>query len=242
MPAPPSEPALDSILQSLERLHARLDRLESRMDRTLADTTGAVASVVDTVDGWVERAGPAEVDAMGRSAARLLQRVAEPGTLHALEALLGRVASLERLAAFADTAPETIAAAVDTLDDLALRVAERGAPIHERVETALALAEALLTPDALALARELGPRLPTLRRVLASGVLEPSTLATLEAAARALSETAAAGAAPVGALGALGALRDGDAQRALGFVLSFSRRLGAALPHPTTRLTASRES
>ncbi len=228
----------DPVLASLERLHARLDRMEARLDAVVHAAPGAIAAAVDTFDDLADRLPEGNLDARMRVGARVLEQATRPDTLRVLHQLLARMDRVEELVAVTDQLPGNLAMLVDTLDDIADRVVETGVPLHVRVTNLVALAEHMTSPGMVELVDTLDARLPALKRVLQSGLLDDASAEAAIATGRALAATAGAGAPPAGPLTLLGALGDADTQRALGFLLAFAKRLGANLP--ATSLTTSR--
>lgn len=233
------------MLASLARIEERLARLEAdqhalqtlaRDTRELASSAPKALAIVtdsfdDTVRGLQERG--VDVDARGRAALELVERLTAPDTLRALGDALALVENL----------PKLVATATDVFDGAAARAFESGIDIDERMKILLRCTERLTSPEALGALELMLARVDALKSVLESGVLDPAPVALVGKAGVAMAEVAAGGAPSVGMLGALGAMSNGDVQRSLGLLLEFARRFGRSLAsEPVGRLSSTGSS
>ncbi len=164
--------------------------------------------------------------------------------LERIERRLARLeSSVERVDSLARSAPALIATATDTFDRVAQRAAEAGIDVDERARTALTLLERLTAPEVAGPLTALLEHADTLRAAVdllqqaphllatamdaADGVA--SRLAVLSNLAKALPCDPSRTPKPVGPWRAYRALKEPDVQRALGFLLDVTRRLGACL-------------
>jgi hypothetical protein len=208
----------------LERLERRLDRIEGRLDQLAALAERAppiLATLVDTADDAVERAGAAGVDLDARLRAALLmaERLTAPDT----------VRTLDRALAALESTPALVAVVTDTFDGLVERAGDAGIDVHERIGLLVSAAERLTSPTALGVVREVLARADVVERLLESGVLAEAPIAVVAKAAYSLAKTCADHPAPIGPWAALRAMRDPGVQRTVGFALRFAKRFGEAI-------------
>jgi uncharacterized protein YjgD (DUF1641 family) len=142
-----------------------------------------------------------------------------------LDAIAEVVDALRPLVAFARQAPGFVAIAADSLDEIVQEAADEGIDVERGL---LNGASAALRFGA---SMDAG-KVEALDALLNSGVLDPAALRTIGELGRALTDTAAAPAPPAGAMAVLRALGDPDVQRALGFLVAFTKRFGARLSQP----------
>lgn len=227
----------DAVLASLERLHARLDALEARLapiDQLVAQAPGAVAMFTDTADQLAARVGEGDLHDRLGAAARVIDQLTRPETLSAVEQLLQRLDQLAPALALLDQAPGAVAMVTDSLDGLAAQVAETGIPLHERVHVLVGAAERLTSPAALEVLTVVTQRLPEIKALLESGVLDPEAVRVVSLAGRALVASRACGCGPLGPFAAARALSEPEIKEALGFAVAFARQFGIALLSPST--------
>lgn len=124
--------------------------------------------------------------------------------LDRIEAKLDRLqAALDRAAPLLDVLPDALATVGNTIDDLAAR--DGAARMDERLRRGAAVLARLTEPELLA------------------------TLELLTGAAAELPRAAAAPSEELGVIGLLRVLREDEVQRALSFLVHFTRRLGRLL-------------
>ncbi len=192
----------------MARIEARLERLE-RMLAPIAQVAEAaptaIAVLSDTIDQWDRGGG--EADERLRRLVGVVERLTRPEMLDRLELLVEQL----------EQAPGFVAMFGDIIDDLARKAEAQGVSLDELVANArLALLGAAKTA-------------PVIAHVFDSGMLNEGAVQTLGTMARAIEVARTEGVKPVGFLGALGAMRDPQVQRALGFLLSVGRTVGAEL-------------
>jgi uncharacterized protein YjgD (DUF1641 family) len=152
--------------------------------------------------------------------------VAPGAALQAIEertrAIMEVADSLRPLIAVARQAPALIAILMDSFDEAMRTASDRGIDVERGL---LNGAEAAVRFGAAMDA----DKVRELDALLKSGVLAPATLRIIGELGRALTETAAAPAAPAGVVQLLRALGQPDVQRALGFAVTFSENFGRRL-------------
>jgi uncharacterized protein YjgD (DUF1641 family) len=147
-----------------------------------------------------------------------------------------RIERLERLTQHTSALPNAAAIAVDSLDDAARRLQERGVDLEERVSALARLAEKLTAPHALEVAESLFEHLPSFDRLLSSGVLGAGPIDVIARAGQALGAAQRAVVRPIGAFGLWRALSDHHVQHALGFAIAFASAFGRGIePTPAVR-------
>lgn len=211
-------PAPSPILEALSRIEARLDRLEHAAHDGRRAVGGALAGLTDTLDHAAEaaRARGIDLDERVRLSLAVLERATQPATLQALE----------RVLAWAPTAPGMLAMLVDSLDGAIGRLAARGLD-PDRALGNLTQALELLTSDAvLELLRTTMERTPAIHALIASQMLDPDVIAVLARSGEALRTAATEPGEGVGAFGMLRALGSPDMRTATGFLLRFARAFG----------------
>lgn len=187
----------------LDRIEAKLDRLQTALDRAgpLLDTLpDLLATVGNTVDDLAARDGHAHMDERLRRGAAVLAKLSDPTLLAALERLLERGEALGKLVEQLEQLPGYVAMVGDTFDDLVAVGRTRG-----------------IDPEVM------------LRGLFESGVLETRSVELMAGAAAELPRAAEAPREQYGLLGLLRVLREDEVQRALSFLIHFTRRLGRLL-------------
>lgn len=209
------------LLQRIDERLARVERAVERAESAAASAPAVVATAADTLDSLAARAQARGIDLDERLAGvlRLVERLTDPRTMHALESLVD----------LAESAPGLVASAVDTADGFIDRARSSGIDVDERLRVLARVAERLTSPEALGAVESLLAKVDSLQAVLASGVLDPRALATVATAGDALAKAANAPAAPMGLWGAFRASGDPEVQRALGFFVRFAHAFGADL-------------
>ncbi|MBK6921228.1 MAG: DUF1641 domain-containing protein [Deltaproteobacteria bacterium] len=220
-PASPTSP----ILEALSRIEARLDRLEDAAQQSRRAIGGTLAGLTDTLDHAAEtaRARGIDLDERVRLSLAVLERATQPATLQALE----------RVLAWAPTAPGTLAMLVDSLDGAIGRLAARGVEPDRALGNLMAALELLTSDAVLELLRTTMERAPALHALVASRMLDPDVIAVLARSGEALRTAATEPGEGVGAFGMLRALGDPDMRSATGFLLRFARAFGRSQDRPT---------
>jgi hypothetical protein len=190
----------------LDRIEAKLDRLQAALDRAepllplLEAVPSLLATVGNTVDDIAEHDGNANMDQRVRRGASVLAKLSDPVTLTGIERLLEHRDALVRLADFVDHLPGYVAVVGDSFDDLVSQGRARG-----------------IDPEQM------------LRALFESGVLEARSVELLSGAVAQLPRAAEAPSEEFGLIGLLRVLREDEVQRALSFLIHFTRRLGRVL-------------
>ncbi len=214
-----------STLEVLERIEAKLDRLE-RAVGPLADAPAIAGTAIDALDDMV-RGEEAQIDARLHGAMALLERISRPQTLETLQRAVDMLESL----------PALVSTAVDAVDDVA---GSEGVDLHGRLEAAMSLLGRMTDPRTLGLLERILEQVtdPTPVR---TGVplldahatdMEQLTREGLQLAgqmAMFLRHAQSSGDRRLGVFGMLKALRDPNAQRAMGFAMSVLEGFGQAL-------------
>lgn len=224
-------PTTSPILEALARIEARLDRLEHAAQDGRRAVGGALAGLTDTLDhaAATARARGIDLDERVGLTLALLERATQPATLQALE----------RVLAWAPTAPGLFAMLVDSVDGAIGRLAARGLD-PDRAIGNLTQALELLTSDAvLELLRTTMERTPAIHALIASHMLDPDVIAVLARSGEALRTAATEPAEGVGALGMLRALGHPDMRTATGFLLRFARAFGRSHGNHGHAITAA---
>jgi uncharacterized protein YjgD (DUF1641 family) len=232
--------AVDSVDEAAHRLQERGVDLEARMSNALAtlerltsdqataqlsqalELAGQVPNLVSTVMDTLDRAASqlqergVDLDARAKGLVALLERVSDPKTVEALLQLL----------TLAQSAPDALAALTDSFDQRFGLLHERGIDLEERLRTLARIAERLTAPEALKVVETLIDHLPSLDRLLDSGLLGKGPIQIVSLAGQALTEAQQQPVHPLGAFGLLRALSDSGVQHSLGFAVAFARELG----------------
>lgn len=165
-----------------------------------------------------------------RSVAALLERLDR--RLAHLEAAVERIEAQER------ALPNVIATAMDTLDDVAERVREKGVDIDQRLFVLLDVAERLTSPEALQALSTVLDKLHLVQHLLDSAVVAETTVDVVGKAGHALSTARSEPPREVGLFGAARAMSDDDVKRAVGFLVRVAQLFGRSLEEaPAPRLT-----
>lgn len=221
-----------AILAALHDIQARLGAIERRLDRAeamAADAKAVVAVATDSLDGLVDRIGPAEVEARRAALLALVAEASRPEVLEALRTLAVVAPVLAQTAPMIQGASGALATTVDTLDGLAARAADAGIDLDARARTLLGAAERLTAPEAVRLLETAMSHTDTLQTLLDSAVVAPAAVRVVAGAADALVEVRSAPAGQAGFFAALGAVSDPEVQRALDFGIRFARAFGRRL-------------
>jgi uncharacterized protein YjgD (DUF1641 family) len=187
----------------LDRIEAKLDRLQTALDRAgpLLDTLpDLLATVGNTVDDLAARDGHAHMDERLRRGAAVLAKLSDPTLLAALERLLERGEALGKLVEQLEQLPGYVAMVGDTFDDLVAVGRTRG-----------------IDPEVM------------LRGLFESGLLETRSVELMAGAAAELPRAAEAPREQYGLFALVRVLREDEVQRALSFLIHFTRRLGRLL-------------
>jgi len=205
-----------NVAHLLARIEARLDRIERTLapiEKLAHDAPALAATVGDIGDEIAARLGNTEqrVQALGD----LAERLTRPDTLRTL----GHVVDV------IESAPNLVATATDTADELIAQAAEEGLDLTHVVDDTKRLFIGLLKLMTS----------PQLRALLDSGMLDPQVLTTLGIVARSVADANEVEPPQVGIFGAMKRLRDGDTQRALGFVLRVAEGVGRRLRRENKR-------
>ena len=212
---------------ALDRLVERVDALTRALESVMPlvqQAPNVIAGVTDAADEAYARAAASGVDLDARvhDLLRLAGKLTEPRTMAVLSGLLDRIDQMDKLLRLADQAPAFVAMMVDSVDEMAERARAKGIDFERAMAGGAGAA--------VRLGSMMGPaELDALETLLRSGVLQPETVRLVGGLGEALTSSAAAEVPRVGPLGLLRALRDPDAQRALGFAAVFARQLGRRL-------------
>jgi uncharacterized protein YjgD (DUF1641 family) len=229
-PAVPSE--LRQVLEALGRVEQRLSRLETCIDTAVAGGKDVVSIVANAVDRRVHEAQArgVDVDARASQLLQLAEKLTEPRVLDALEQTLGLVPELPALAAVA----------VDSFDQAAGRLRADGVDLDRRLANLARALERASSDPVLALLEATLQRSDRLKRIVESGLLDPSAVSIIAHAGRALALAAAEPRQRVGLFGLLRALGEPQVSSAFGLLVSFARHFGGNLraEEVTPRLTA----
>jgi hypothetical protein len=180
--------------------------------------------VTDTVDGVVRsmQQRGIDVDDRGRALLAMVERLTQPSTLRALEALV----------ALGESAPHVVATVTDTVDGFARRAQEQGLDLDERARLLLACGERLTSPEALEALQLMLGRVDALHNVLRSGLLDASSVTVVARAGKAIAEVASEPPSEMGMFALLRAMSDPNVQRSLSLAVRFAQRFGASLEAP----------
>jgi uncharacterized protein YjgD (DUF1641 family) len=156
-----------------------------------------------------------------------------PSVLALLERIDLRLARLEgavdRLQMLEHSLPGALAAATDTLDDVADRLRDRGVDLDQRAHVVADVAERLTSPEALKALSTLLDKLAVIQHLLDSGILAAPSVDVVGRAGYALATARAEETREVGLWGAARAMSDDDVKRALGFVIRVAQLFGRSL-------------
>ncbi len=124
----------EKVVQALNMLGKRLERIEKRLsslDSILETAPEAIGAIADSIDDFAQEANAtgASIYDRKKSASTLIERATRPAVLQALTDLLDRVESMEEAAKISDLLPGMAAAAIDSIDDMAMRAIEGGIDI-----------------------------------------------------------------------------------------------------------------
>lgn len=200
---------LNNALHIAEQLTAP-ERVE-KLDQLLAITDripGLLSMAGDIVDDGCCQAADNGIDIPARLTAvtGLLEKLTRPGTVEQLEQLLE----------LSDRLPGLAAMGVDILDEGYKRAAERGvdwSTLNEHGLEMLTALTKLLTSDEF-------------KALMQSGVLDPCTIKVVAKAGEAMVDSNQEEVKPAGMFSLLRSMGDRDRQKALGFLLSFSKHFG----------------
>lgn len=200
---------LNNALHIAEQLTAP-ERVE-KLDQLLAITDripGLLSMAGDIVDDGCCQAADNGIDIPARLTAvtGLLEKLTRPGTVEKLDQLLELSERLPGLASMG----------VDMLDEGYKRAAERGvdwSALNEHGLEMLTALTKLLTSDEF-------------KALMQSGVLDPCTIKVVAKAGEAMVDSNREEVKPAGMLSLLRSMGDRDRQKALGFLLSFSKHFG----------------
>ncbi len=200
---------LNNALHIAEQLTA--PEMVEKLDQFLAVADripGLLSMAGDIVDDGCCQAADNGIDIPARltAVAGLVEKLTRPGTVEQLEQLLELSERLPGLAAMG----------VDMLDEGYQRAAERGvdwSALNEHGLEMLTALTKLLTSDEF-------------KALMQSGVLDPCTIQVVAKAGEAMVDSNREAVKPAGILSLLRGMGDRDRQKALGFLLSFSKHFG----------------
>jgi len=224
----PPATQLTPLLDSLARLDGRLARIEQRLEQLERAAPSFAALAVDSMDDAARALQARGVD--------LEERI--QNALSSLERLTSAqaTAQLAQLLELAQEAPNALAMLVDVLDQHVFTLRERGVDLEGRLSTLAGLVEKLTAPQTLAIVGNLVEHLPSLDRLLGSGMLGEGPVEIVGRAGQALNEASRHAPPALGAFGLLRALTDPDVQHSLGFAIAFAREFGrSTLPSAASR-------
>lgn len=233
-----TDAAAEQLTRQLEELNARM----AKLDGLQASLESLTAIAVDVVDEQAKGLGGSSTPPDQRLAglATLVERLTRRETLAALTAVADRAPQLERLASFADAAPDAFATLVDVFDEWAQRCGEQGIDLVEAARRGLQVA--------LWLGQRISEdELERLGLLLQSDVLNPDALQVVGNAATALAESQKAShEAPrpprAGLFAALRALGDPETQQSLAFAMHFAQAFGARVGRPCSGAPEDKET
>lgn len=221
----------DPILDRLARIEQQLARLTEALDQT-APTVGMAVDAADEIAADLQRRG-IDVDQRLQSALQVVERLTEPNTLQALNAVIDALPKLEALVNVAATFEDTTGMVFDMADAQATRLVEQGIDIEHRVSQVADLALRLTDPVFAEHLRNLIDAAPGLLAATRTG----------ELFGRSVDEASQNEGERMGFWGVVGALREPEVQRAAGFAIDVARRVGRKLPEHfdrgATALTAA---
>jgi len=225
--------------QSIDRLLNRIDTLEKALDNLttmMQQGPGLMAMTMDMVDEGYRKADAKGVSIENRLNAAL--QIAEKLTAPAM------VEKLNNLLTFAEQAPGIMAMTMDAVDEGYRKAGERGVSVENRIGTALQMAEKLTAPemsqklDGLLTLADQAPGIAAMlmdtfdeemRKIKNMGI-DGGLLETGKLAAQSLSEAKAEPVQNIGGVFALmRALKDPDRQKAMGFLMQFTKKFGQKL-------------
>lgn len=178
----------------------QLDRIEAKLDRLQAALDRA-GPLIDTLPNLLATVGNTVDDLAARDGtSRMDERLRRGAAVLARLSDPALLARLEQLLELVDQLPGYVAMVGDSFDDLVTVGRARG-----------------IDPEVL------------LRGLFDSGVLEASSVELLAGAAAELPRAAEAPSEDHGLIGLLRVLREDEVQRALSFLIHFTRRLGRLL-------------
>lgn len=212
----PGEAQLDhaSLTVVLTRILERMDRMEQALHgltTVAAQAPGLLAMAGDMLDEGYRTAAASGVDleARGKDALQLLERLTQPQT----------IALVDQLLDLASQAPGLLAMVGDTVDDAYRSAANAGIDVEIMVKQGGMAAQRL--SDLM--------RSPEFGALMDSGMLDPRAVALLGKAAGALIASRQQPLQPLGPFALFTALRDPDVQKALGFFVSFAKAFGKTI-------------
>lgn len=213
------------VLDAVGRLAQRVQDLEPLVDLA-ATFEPTVALAGDAFDAWAaeQQARGVDLDARGRAALALLDRLTDPEIAGRLERLVELLPKLTPVAELASTFEPTTAMVFDMVDEHVRGMVERGVDPEQRFQQVVRLAERLTEPAFDAHLHELLDAAPSLMAATRTG----------ELFGRAVDEVTASPPPGLGLFGLLRALSNPDVQRALGFFVGVAERVGSRLPTSTT--------
>ena len=204
----------EKTLNAMDKILARIDTLEQavrRLSELMTQGPGLLSMAADMADETYKQAADRGVyleERMG-AALQLAERLTETANVKKLNALLD----------LSDQIPGLIAMGVDTIDEgyrwASAQGLDLGTLSNQGITVLKKLSEVLSTQEFDAL--------------MESGVLSPKALKIIGQMGGALTESQAEPIKPVGALGMIRALGDPDRKRAIGFLMQFTKKLGAQL-------------
>ena len=204
----------DAVLDAINRINERLDRLEAKIDEAAAPvksfaTRGPIVleAVGQGLDDIYKRANAAGIDPAEalEIGLRLAEKTGHPDTLRRLEQLIDQLPLVSLLATHADDVRKKVEAEGVELESV----------LDKAGTAAVSLAKAVASPEFDAL--------------LASGLLDPDTLAVLARAGQAMRQVQGAPVKKIGAFGMLKVMGDPDVQSAVGFGMGVAKHFGHRL-------------
>ena len=175
---------------------------------------------------------------------KIQQNLTNEDTLKAFNNILNRIDTLEKavlnLTTILERGPGLVSMTMDMADEGIKNAAKNGVYVEKRLGAALELAEKLTAPamvEQLHGLLDLSHQAPGLiamtmdtldeeYRKASQNINIPAVTSFLGNTAKALSEATTANPKKVGAFGLLRALNDPDRQKALGFLMELTKRLG----------------
>ena len=224
------------ILQSLDHLLAKIETLENAVDRlnvVMEQGPGLVSIAADSIDEVYRHSADKGINIEERltNTLKLVEQLTAPAMVEKLNSLV----------IFADQAPGLISMITDSLDEAFRTSKASGVDIESKLSATLELANKLTTPEMVVKLKgliELSEQAPGLISMFIDSIDEEMAkvaetgidLKALSTLSQKLSKAVTkANKMPKNKLGAFGlfrALRDPDRQKAIGFLMNFTKAFG----------------
>ena len=212
-----TEPKTVAVLSGLLE---RIDQLEDLINVT-GQAPGMVAMMTDVADEQYRLAAESGIDIEARMKAGLVlvEKLTTPQSMTVLSKLVDQMDTLDQAVGVLEQAPGMVAMGVDMADDMVRSAGELGFDVDQFTTQGL---QALIKFSTLVASDDFDA-------IIESGILDADAVTIIGDMGNTLAQCKQDPPQPMGIFGLMRAMRDPNAQIALGFLANFANRFGARI-------------